>query len=167
MFEIQKPKVAFGGRAVLGDRGPNSSAEEVLDPPGAVVTQPRAATCAVAVVGVLGNVKPPKYCWRNAAMGGVIPDGSADTLLRREDERTEEPVVPMEDIDVVLDEQQELAIDDLPDKGHHPPVLPSTSGVAFVALRTGVVFRSMVEGVDGIKAVETRPSDDNRAFSTR
>jgi len=52
----------LGGRAVEGDRGPNSSAEKVLECPGAAVTptQPRAATCAVAVVGVLGDAGVPK-----------------------------------------------------------------------------------------------------------
>jgi len=60
--EIQKPNFAFGVRAIVGDKGFNSSVEKVLVRPGGEVppTQPRASTCAVAVVGALGDAEPPK-----------------------------------------------------------------------------------------------------------
>ena len=83
-------------------------------------------------------------------MVGVTPEGNADTLLRREDDTTDAPAVSMEDIDVALDERRGLAVDDILAEGPCPPGLKFTLGVAPAAPRTAVVFRSMVEGVDGI-----------------
>jgi len=85
----------------------------------------------------------------------VTPDGNADTLLRREeDEVTDEPVVSTDDTEVVVDEQRELAADDLLEEGPHPPVLHPSPRVTLVGLTIAVVFRSMVDGVDGIRTNE-------------
>lgn len=95
------------------------------------------------------------------AIVGVTPDGNADSLLRREDDDwIDEPVVLMDDIDTDLDEQRELAVDDTHGKGLYPPILQSILGASLMDLRTLVVLRSIVEGVDGI-GVEAWPSDEN------
>jgi len=79
----------------------------------------------------------------------VTPDGNADTLLRREeDEVTDEAMVSTDETEVVVDEHRVL---DLFEEGPHPHVLQPSPRVTLVGRRTVVVFRSMVDGVDGIR----------------
>lgn len=60
----------------------------------------------------------------------MIPDGNADTLLRREeDEVTDELVVSTDDTEVVVDEQREL---DLFEEEPYPHVLQPSPRVTLV-----------------------------------
>jgi len=89
-------------------------------------------------------------------MVGVTPDGNADTRLRHDDDWIDDPVLLMDDVDADLDEQRELAVDNIHDAKPHPPILQS---VSLMGLRTAVVLMSIVEGADEIRAAPW-PSDE-------
>lgn len=138
MFYDQNPKPfrgVRGGRAVIGDRGPKSSADAVLAEPVMELefpTHPRASTWAVAVVGVLGRAVPKVR--RNAARVGVTPDGRADSLFRLDDDdNVDDPVVSIEDIEVVRDDARE-PLEDMLEEAPWLPIRQSAPGIIEVGL---------------------------------
>lgn len=153
----QNPKPVRGGRAVIGDRGPKRSADAVLAEPVVELelpTHPRASTWAVAVVGVLGRAVPNVR--RNAARVGVIPDGRADSLFRLDDDDNVDPVVSIEEIEVVRDDARE-PVEDMLEEAPWPPIRQSAPGTIEVGLATWVVLSSIVDGVEGTGTEDRSP----------